>query len=161
MKHFYRLNRWQWLAVLAWTALSAPSLHIFSQDSTPVIILRVVFSFVIGYGLLQSQIRQQVYPLSLIVKASSGRKATIAENELFDQLHSLFKSSFPKDSVPILVGFDSNDEQLWFHFKGANPDVIVKAIQPLLKDIPLPPGSHLVILTGPNTTEELPVFASI
>jgi len=158
MKHFYRLNGWQWFGVVVWTALS---LRVPLGDSAFFIVLRLACSFVIGYGLVQWQIQQQVYPLTLIVKASGGRNATEADRELFDKLDALFQSAFPIGSLLTFAGFDCNDEQLWFYFKGADPDVIMKAIQPLVKDISLPPGSHLLVLTGPNQTKELPVFATV
>ncbi len=158
MKHFYRLNGWQWFGVILWTGVfSLPH----RDDSISVMLLRILFSFAIGYCLTQWFIQQRRFPLTLMVKTSGAKGGPPEDQELFEKLHRLFKATFPKGNPIEFGGFDCNDEQVWFYFKGADPDVIMKSIQPLLRDVSLPEGSHLIVATGPNQTKELPVFATI
>jgi hypothetical protein len=156
MKQFYHLKGWHWLFVVTWAVFEVLS----RDDSTPVMLLRFVFAFAVGYCFIQCSL-QRVVPLTLVVKTSGSKGGTKEDGALFETLHDLFKIHFPKDGQPEFDGFNSNREQICFYFKGADPDVIMKAIQPLLKDIPLPPGSHLLVLTGPDQTKELPVFATV
>lgn len=159
MRHLYRLNNRHWLAVAAISLLCLFGNIDRAADSIPAMFFTILFSFLIAYALIQGSARDRLEKavLALIVKTSSSDP----ENKLFDRLHQLFKAEFPKESVLIFNGFDCNEEQGWFYFNGADPDVIMKAIQPLLKDIPLPEGSHLLVKIGPSETRELPVFATV
>jgi hypothetical protein len=159
MKKFYRLKGWQWLAAAVTSVLWLHLYNDHTRGSLPEMLFTILLSVLMAYSMMQGLARHRLdtSSLSLIIKTAGSD----LENKLADKLHQLFKSAFPKESTLKFNGFDCNEEQVWFYFKGADPDVIMKAIQPLLKDIPLPEGSHLLVKTGPNQTKELPVFATV
>ncbi|MGV3756624.1 MAG: hypothetical protein ACO1QS_14675 [Verrucomicrobiota bacterium] len=160
-QHFYPLNRGQWLAVTLWgICFSYPS--VFSKGySWPVASFQCGLHFLVGFLLAQWRASENDHPLTLVVGTSGTKKGSPEDHALFGKLHDLFKTSFPKDSAIKFEGFDCSDEQFWFYFKGAEPEAIQQALLPLIKEIPLRPGSHLLVRTGKGQTAEsaLPAIA--
>jgi hypothetical protein len=159
-RHFYPLNRGQWLAVALWgTGFSC--LYVAGKGySWPVASFQCGVHFLIGFLFAQWRAAENDHPLTLVVATSGTKGGSPEDNALFGKLHDLFKASFPKASQIKFDGFDCSGEQFWFYFKGAEPEAIQQAVLPLLKDVDLRTGSHFLLRTGRGQTAESPLPAT-